>query len=163
MCDPVTATVLAVTTAAVGQIGAYKSGKAQAAALAYQSQVQADEISRAAGNELTERARAARRERAAARAAGSEAGINLGSGSFIAALQNSAMNQINDQGLIIQNERNQQRARVAQTRSLASQIQVPSGLSAALAIGSAGVGAWNDATKTQKRGTAKAVAKAANP
>jgi hypothetical protein len=126
MCDPLTATIIATATAAVGQIGAYQTGKAQARALAQQSQVQSDEISAAAGNELTERARAARRERATARAAGSEAGINLGSGSFIAALQNSAFNQYNDQGLIIQNERNQQRARIANTNSLASQIQIPS-------------------------------------
>ena len=66
------------------------------------------------------------------------------------------MNQINDQGLIIQNERNQQRAREANTRSAASQIQVPSALSAALAIGSAGVSAWNDAGGSLKKGTQRA-------
>jgi hypothetical protein len=50
---------------------------------------------------MTERARAARRERASMRSAGAESGINMGSNSFLAGLQTSVLNQYSDQGLIL--------------------------------------------------------------
>jgi hypothetical protein len=143
VCEPTTIlTVASLATAAIGQVGAYQSGKAQVRAINKQNEIQAQEIAESAGVEMTESARAARRERGALRAAGAESGINLGSNSFLASLQTSVMNQYNDQGLILRNESNQQRARTASARSAASQIQIPNALSAALSIGAAGVGAY---------------------
>jgi len=129
MCEPVTA-MMAIAAVGTGtQMYAQReSAKAQQRALNKQNQVQADEISDKAGQELTERARAARRERATARVLAGEAGINLGSGSFLAQLQSSAMSQYNDMGLIMQNEKSQQAARTAQINSLFSQINKPSWL-----------------------------------
>lgn len=156
MCEPVTIGTLTISaaqmaaigvgvtvaSAAASQYGQYQSAKAQVSAINQQNKLQAEEIAKAAGQEMTERARAARRERGAMRAAGSEAGINIDtSGSFTAALQASAFNQYNDQGLISYNERAQQRARQANATSSMSSIQVPNALTAALAIGSSYAGA----------------------
>jgi len=153
MCEPTTIALIASTAiAGISQYGQYQSAKAQVRAIDEQNEIQAQEISEAAGLEMTERARAARRERGAMRAAGAESGINLGSNSFLAGLQTSVLNQYNDQGLILRNESNQQRARDAQARSLTSRIQVPTALSAALNIGAAGLGAYGDATAARRAG-----------
>lgn len=163
MCFPIAAlglaagqtAMLAVTVAATAAsiYGQQQSAKAQARATGEQNEQQAEQIAQARGQELHERARAARRERAEMRANASEAGINLGSNSFLAALQTSAMNQYNDQGLILQNEKSQQAAREAQARSIQAGLRVPSGLSAALTLGAAGVGAYNQTKALEQAGT----------
>jgi cobalamin biosynthesis Mg chelatase CobN len=140
MCDPVTFALAAASTG-LGIYSQNKAAKAQVSAINQQNQIQADEISKQAGQQLTERAKAAYRERASMRAAAAESGINLGSGSFLAGLQTSAMNQDVDSGLVIYNERAKQRARSAQATSAMSQIQMDSGLSAALKIGLSGASA----------------------
>jgi len=143
MCPPVAAITatqwlvgLSALSAAVSTVGQIQSGKAQARAINQQNEAQAEEIADAAGHEMSERARAARRERASLRAAGSAAGINLDtSGSFLASLNTASMNQYNDNGLISYNERTQQRARQAGAASAMSRVQIPSALEAALTIG----------------------------
>ena len=140
-----------VVSTAVSVYSQQESAKANTKAISEQNQVQADEIARATGNELHERARAARRERAMMRASASESGVNLGSGSFLAALQTSAQNQYNDMGLIVQNEKGQQRARVANTR--ARMAHVPSALSSALTIGAAGAGSYFNVKGASTRGS----------
>ena len=152
MCEPTTLAVLSAVGTAVSIAGQHQSGKAQVKAINQQNEIQSQEIADAAGVEMTERARAARRERAALRASGAESGINLGSNSFLAALQTSVFNQFNDQGLILRNESNQQRARQAQAKSLVSQVQVPNALSAALSIGSAGIGTFANASAARRAG-----------
>lgn len=153
MCEPTTIMMgVSMAVAAVGAVGQYQSGKAQVRAIDKQNEIQAQEIAEAAGVEMTERARAARRERAAMRASGAESGINLGSNSFLAGLQTSVLNQYNDQGLILRNESNQQRARDASARSLTSQIRIPSALEGALAIGSAGVQGYNAGAGARRAG-----------
>lgn len=132
---------LAIASTAASMYGQHQSAKAQVKATNQQNELQAKEIAQKAGQQISERARMARRERASARAAASEAGVNLGSGSFLAALQTSAMNQYSDAGLISQNEKGQQAARAAQASSVMSQIQVPTALGAALAIGTTGLSA----------------------
>ena len=144
-------TVIATAASAYGQ---HQSASANAKALSQQNQVQAEEIAKAAGNELHERARAARRERAEIRASAAESGINLGSNSFLAALQASAMNQYNDEGLIVQNERGQQRARAARARSLTP--SVPNALALALTIGAQGYGAYSGAKSAETAGSSAA-------
>jgi hypothetical protein len=162
MCEPATIimTGLAVASATVGYIGQKESGKAQVRAINEQNELQAQEIADAAGVKMTESARAARRERAAMRASGAESGINLGSNSFLDALQTSVINQYNDQGLILRNESNSQRARDAQARSLASQVRIPSGLEGALSIGAAGAGTYYGMTRSATNAASTAAAKA---
>lgn len=149
MCEPTTLAVIAIASSAASVYGQYQSGKAQVKAINQQNEQQAQEIADAASQEMFERGRLARRERGQMRAAASEAGISLGSGSFLAALQASAFNQYNDSGLILQNEKNQQLARDARARSLMSQIQMPTALSAALQIGAAGVSTYAGAKNAQ--------------
>jgi hypothetical protein len=148
---------LSVAATAASITAQQQSAKRQAAAISAQNQQQADEIAAAAGVELGERARAARRERASMRASASESGINLGSGSFLAALQTSISNQQNDMGLITENANNRQLARGAQAKSLMSQIQMPSAASAAFQLGAAGAGAYFNVTDASGVGTDRAL------
>lgn len=132
--------------AAVGSIAtnmaANKAADRQADAYEAQNRILQEEIADRTGNELNERARAARRERAAARVAASESGINLGSNSFLAMLQTSEINQAMDSGLIVRNEKTQQRARVAQHKSNLAGLTKKTGLGIALDATSAGAGAY---------------------
>lgn len=112
-----------------------KQATAQANALAIQNQVAQQEIADQNGQQINERARAARRERAAARVAASESGINLGSNSFLAMLQSSEVNQSIDSGLILHNEKVQQRSRQAQYNSNLAGITKNTGLG--IAVGGA--------------------------
>lgn len=141
MCDPVSLTIAAVM--AVGSIAsnvaANKAADAQAKAINAQGEIRSEEIADAAGADLDERARAARRERAAARVAASESGISLGSNSFLAMLQASEIDQSIDSGLILKNQRNQQRANTAEVKSSLAGLQKKTGLGIALDAGVAGV------------------------
>ena len=132
--------------AAVGSIAtnmaANKAADRQAKAFAQQNEIAQEEIADRHGNELNERARAARRERAAARVAASESGINLGSNSFLAMLQTSEINQAIDSGLIVRNERTQQRARQAQYKSNLAGLTKKTGLGIALDAFSSGASAY---------------------
>jgi hypothetical protein len=147
---------LTVATTAASVIGQRQSAKAQQAAIRKQSEVQNDQIAKAAGQELTQQARAARRERATMRATASESGINLESGSFLAALQTSSLNQFNNQGLIVQNAAGQQAGRAASTQSLLNQSKPMSALNAGLTIGSSAVGAYGEAKDAAMRGSTSA-------
>ena len=68
-----------------------------------------------------------------------ESGINLGSNSFLAMLQNSEINQSIDSGLILKNESNMQRARQAETNSALAGITKKTGLGIALDATQAGI------------------------
>lgn len=144
MCDAVSIVMAAV--AVIGSVAqnraANKAAERQTRAIEHQNQIQADQISQAQGQELDERARAARRERAAARVSASEAGINLGSNSFLAMLQTSELNQSIDSGLIVRNNENRQEARQAKTNSLLAGINKKTGLGIALDAASSGVQAY---------------------
>jgi hypothetical protein len=156
MCDPLTVmAALTIASTAVSTVGQIQSGKAQAKAIDQQSETRAEEIADSAGHEMSERARAARRERASLRAAGSAAGINLDtSGSFMASLNTATMNQYNDNGLISHNERTQQRARQAEAASAMSRVQIPSALEAALTIGGT---AYSEVQKAKRAKTAASI------
>lgn len=138
MCNPLLLGLMMVGASIAQNVAANKAAKAQAKALDAQNQIVADEISEQQGNELNERARAARRERAAARVSASEAGINLGSNSFLAMLQTSEINQSMDSGLILKNESNMQRSRQARHKSNLSGIQMKTGLGIAVDAAAAG-------------------------
>jgi type II secretory pathway component HofQ len=141
--------------AGIAAVGSYEQNKAQnraiknqQKALAVQNQVRQDEINQQTGNEVNEIARAARRERAAARVAASESGINLGSGSFLAMLQESSVNQSINSGLTLKNGANAQRARDASYRSNLAALVTKSGLGIALDAVGSGVSAYYGAGGT---------------
>lgn len=147
MCEPVTIGTLALTagqtflagltiaSTAASVYAGNKQAQAQADAINAQNRVQAEQISRQAAQQMSENAKRAYIERGAMRAAAAESGINLGSNSFLAALQTSAMNQYNEAGTIVYNERASQDARQARARSLGAQLTKDTALSAALKIG----------------------------
>lgn len=143
---------VAVIWAAVAVVSAIAADKAQnhaasvqAKALTKQNQVLADQISDQQGQQIDARARAARKERAAARVAASESGINLGSNSFLAMLQTSDIHQGIDTGLILHNEKAAQQARQAQYESNLSRLTMKTGLGIGLDAVSAGLQAYSGA------------------
>ena len=145
MCDPGS-----IIYAAVAVIGMYASDRAQAisasrqaTALRKQNQIVADQIADQQGQQIDERARAARRERAAARVAASESGINLGSNSFLAMLQTSEINQSIDSGLILHNEKNMQEARQARFSSNMAGLLSKTNLGMATDMAGAGLQAYS--------------------
>lgn len=126
-------------------------------ALNAQNELRADEINQQAGQELNERSRAARKERAAARVAASEAGVNLGSGSFLALLQSSEVQQAQESGVILKNKDSAQKARQAEYTSQLSQHSYVTGVGMVLNAASAGAGAYISAggkTDFGKKGAA---------
>lgn len=145
MCWPVVVGAVMAVASIANNISANKATKKQQRAIEQQNQIRAEEIQKRAGQEMTERARAARRERGSARAAASGANINLDSGSFLAQLQTSEMNQYNDQGLIVYNERQAQKARKAETDSYLSRLSYKTGLGIALDAGAAFAGGYTGA------------------
>jgi hypothetical protein len=158
MCNPALIQVgLAVGTALFSSVQKNQEIKAQKKAVDVQNALQQKEIADQAGQELTERARAARRERGIMRASASESGINLGSNSFLAALQTSMLNQFNDQGLITQNEKNAQKARDASATSILAGLSAPNAFGTALQIGISGAGAYYNTKAREKAGSDRAV------
>lgn len=153
MC--VAAGAITATEALIGSIGVTvastaaslyaqsRQASAQAKAIRAQSQEQANEIARSAGERDSQAAQEARMARAQAAVAASGAGINLGSNSFLASLQTTSMNQFNEKGLILENETAQQGARIAETNSeLATKASGPTALGALADVGIAGAGAY---------------------
>lgn len=118
MCEPVSATTAVLMgLSAVGTGLTIANQNAQVKAINQQNELQAKEISVAKGKELTENAQRAIQERAAMRAAAAESGVNLQSGSFLSALQTSAIQEGNNAGTIFYNHKVEQRARQAQAKS----------------------------------------------
>lgn len=146
MCSPAAIPWVFAGIAAVGTViqmrAENKAAERQANALAIQNSVKQGEIADQHGNEINEVARAARRERAAARASASEAGINLGSNSFLAMLQSSEVNESINTGLILHDEKTQQKAREAEYQSNLSQLTRHTGLGIALGAIGSGVSAY---------------------
>jgi hypothetical protein len=147
MCDPVSLTIAAVMAVGsiAGNIAGNRAADAQEDAINAQGEIRSEEIADATGADIDERARAARRERAAARVAASESGISLGSNSFLAMLQASEIDQSIDSGLMLKNQRNQQRANTAEVKSSLAGIQKKTGLGIALDAGIAGVSGYKAA------------------
>lgn len=142
MCEPTTMAVVAAVATGVQIIGNNKSVGLQVEAINKQNQMQADQISLAAGKELTDNAKKAYAERAAMRAGAAESGINLGSNSFLAAIQTTAMNQYNEQGTILYNEQKMQEARQNDAQAKANSLQKDTVLSGALKIAGSAASAY---------------------
>jgi hypothetical protein len=158
MCDPVTIGYgLAAAVAAVGVVSAKEQASAQQKVIDNQSAQQAIQISQQAGQQESIAATQARAQRAQSIVAAGGAGVNLGSNSFIGSLQTTTMNQYNENGLILDNEKNAQDARVANTDSLlASKASSPTFLGGALDVALAGESAYMKGSANYKVGAATA-------
>ena len=139
MCDPVTATVtaLSIGSAAVGQIGAREAADAARDQALVQRRQQAEEINAQAEAQLGSRVAEGRRARARMLVAGGEAGI--GGQSFEMQIANSLGIQNQDAALIAQNSRFQDRASQSNYASIVAQNSGPTLLESGLAIAGAGV------------------------
>lgn len=133
----------AVATTAVSVTAAAEQSKANAAAIDQQNQVQADQISQQAGQQESIAANTARATRAQSIVAAGGAGVDLGSNSFLGSLQTTTMNQMTENGLIIDNETNSQDARQANAQSLMNQKATsPTFLGGTLDVALAGTDAY---------------------
>ena len=139
MCDPVTATItaLSVASSAVGVAGQRSAAKAQFQANAAAREAQNEEIAAAASTRAGERVKQARAERASLRVAAGEAGI-AGS-SFEALLADSVLQEDMDLGLIGQDASFQDRASETRFLSANAAVRNPSALESGLMIAGAGV------------------------
>jgi len=136
--------------AAVAIVGMYAADRSQTIsnhrqerAMREANKVREDQIHDQQGQQIDERARAARRERAAARVAASESGINLGSNSFLAMLQTSEINQSIDAGLIMHNEKQLQEARRTQFNSNLAALTSKTNLGMGMDMAGAGLQAYS--------------------
>lgn len=117
------AAVVAAVSSIANNIAANKAVDAQTKALTKQRNMRSQEIADQQDKQLNERARAARKERSAARASASESGINLSSNSFMAMLQDSEIQQSMDSATIVKDTNNRQRALQADYAAAISKFQ----------------------------------------
>lgn len=150
MCEPISATTaivgMAATTAATTAatvVAERQQAIAQRRVTDEQSEIRGKQIQAQAGQQESQAAMAARSARARSIAAASGAGVNLGSQSFMASLQTTTMNQYNAEGLIVENEQNQQQANTAETQSiLNSKATMPTFMGGLLDVGLSAGGAY---------------------
>lgn len=159
MCDPTGITeamvVMAVVGTTVSVIAQHQQAMKEEGALNAQADARSKQVAAAAGQAESNAALAAREARADSTVAAGESGINLGSHSFIASLQTTTMNQYNNEGLIMENEKNQQTADVAETQSLLNtKATSATFLGGALDVALAGGGAYIKGTSAYQAGTA---------
>lgn len=152
MCEPTLLMAATVASAAASTYSQYQSAKAQTNAINKAQDAASTQAAAQAGAELTARARAARVERASARAAASDSGVNLGGGSFLAALQTSAMDQSYDEGVILYNNKNQVAAINTDAASALARVTRPTLLGAGLTIGTAGYTGYKSGQRATKSG-----------
>lgn len=159
MCDPVTAAIALGATATAGTIAQGVAANKQAAAtrqaLEVQSQKQAEEIQDQATQKGFDRTVEGLKERARARVAASQSGINLASRSFEALLQDSVATETRDKDRIKVNASNAQEARIARTQAglnqNASQSGLMIGLNAAISGGQAAYTGYSAAGGFKKK------------
>lgn len=157
MCDPVTATLVAVSVITTGaqMVGQAKMAKAQNKAIKNQLAVTNEEARQEATGELFEQMRASRREQGRIRAAAGEAGLSLSSGSIEALLSDSQMQGEFKNDVTLANQESRTRANVAEATSMYSQVEAPSALGIGLNMAAAGASAWAgspNAAKISKKG-----------
>jgi len=149
MCDPVTATTLAVVSAVTSVVSTgaeiaaqAHTAKAQAKAINSQLAVTQEESRRAASAELFDQMRATHREEARIRAASGEAGLDIGSASIEGLLADSAMQNSLQGSRTLANMESRNKASMAETVSELSRVQKPTALGAGLQLGTAALNGW---------------------
>jgi hypothetical protein len=145
MCDGASEVmlVMAVVGAATTAVAANQQAKAEQGAINKQAETRSSEIAAQAAQAEQQQAQEGREARAQSAVAASASGINLGSNSFLASIQETTMNQVNNQGLIMENERNAQAGNQAEANSeLASKASRSTFLGATLDVALAGAGGY---------------------
>jgi len=163
VCDPITATVLAVATSAAGVVAQVKAANAQEKAIKAQREVVREENRQVVSAELFDQSRAARVQQGRTMAAAGEAGLSLNSGSIQSLLTDIAMQKSLQGDRSIANMESRNAQSNAEAEGMLSQIQKPTVLGAGLQIASAGASAYSSASslKLQKQqASADAAAKA---
>ena len=144
MCGPAAIVAgMSIVSTATTMVAQTQQANAQKKVIDEQSEIRGKQIQAQAGQQMSEAAMRAREARAASAAAASASNINLGSNSFMASLQTTTMNQGEEEGLITENEQNQQQANTAETESLLnSKASSPTFLGATLDTALSGAGAY---------------------
>lgn len=141
MCVIVVAAIAAVAAVAA-DVSANKQAKKTEKALKKQAETRADQLASQASQEMNQRASQIRAARASARANASGAGINLGSGSFLAQLESYDQALDEAQGLQAKNLDNSIAANADSLNVSLSQLQFKTGLGMALDGFTAGAQAY---------------------
>lgn len=173
MCEPVTigaltltatetmmasAAAVAVASTAVSVAAQRSQAAAAQSSIDAAAKIRATQVSNVAGQQESVAAKSARQARAESVVAAGESGINLGSNSFLASMQTTAMTQSDNNGLILENEKNQQLGDQATVQSeLNTQAYSPSIFGGAVSSGLAGAGAFMSAYHSSSTGTTKGI------
>lgn len=149
MCDPLSATILAVASTAATIYSANRAADAQEAAIRDQlSMLEAESVTTETAD-VNEHLRAMRKEQARIRVAAGEAGLQLGSGSIETLLKDSMMQtSLAASNTRLNAERDRRAARAEANRGL-SGIQKDTFLGAGLKLASAGVSGWSQGSSLQ--------------
>jgi hypothetical protein len=146
------AAVTAVTTA-VSVTAAEQQAAAQKSLIEQQEKLQQNQIAAEAGNAESTAAKEARAAQAQSIVAAGAAGVNLGSKSFLASLQTTAMNASQSEQMIQENERNSESASIAEADSeLASKASHSTFFGAGLDIALSGASAYASADLMKELG-----------
>lgn len=149
MCDPLSATILAVASSAATIYSANKAASAQEAAIREQLALLEEESVKTETADVNEHLRAMRKEQARIRVAAGEAGLQLGSGSIETLLKDSMMQTSLAASNTRLNAERDRRAARAEANSSLSSIQKDTLLGAGLKIASAGVSGYSQGRALQ--------------
>jgi hypothetical protein len=146
---PYIMTGLSVASAGVGLYAQNQTAKAQASAIATQQEHEREETTAAAEEELGQRIRANREQRARARVAAGESGV--GGQSFAASINQSLQDQDETVALAAKNVAFAQRGIDDRANTALAGIRSPSALEAGLSIASAGVQGYSTGLSLKER------------
>lgn len=137
--------IAAVTAAAAvaSDVQANKAAHNTEKVLKQQADQRAEQLADQAGQEMNQRAQAIRQARASARVSASGAGVNLGSGSFLAQLQSYDQQLDEAQGLQSKNLNDSIQANNSQLNASLSQLKFKTGLGMAMDGFQAGVSSYS--------------------
>jgi hypothetical protein len=142
MCDPISMTVLAVTTAAAGVVAQVQSAKYQQQAIDAQLAEMNQQIDTRETAELNERLRIQRKEQARIKVAAGEAGLQIGSPGIESLLMDSLMQtQLSAERTSLNTDMDRNKA-AAEANAASSRVQGPTPLGAGLQIASAGLNGY---------------------
>jgi hypothetical protein len=140
---------LSVASAGVSVYSQRETAKAQARAIGTQQEHERQEATEAAAEELGQRIRANREQRARARVAAGESGV--GGASFAASLNQSLQDQDETAALAAKNVAFAQRGIDDRANTALAGIRKPSALEAGLSIASAGVQGYSSGLSLKER------------
>jgi hypothetical protein len=150
MCGVVEAiTVLSIASAGVSTYAQHQTAKASADAIGVQQEHERQETTEAATEELGQRIRANREQRARARVASGESGV--GGASFAASINQSLQDQDETVALAAKNVAFAQRGIDDRANTALAGIRSPSALEAGLNIASAGVQGYSAGLSLEER------------